>query len=185
MNSTKFLSWFPRPGRYKSVLPNGKLHVDVYIDGREPQPVTLLPEEEVELYDKEIRAHRKSEILVYGYLAPVVYFDKDSDGNEIEVPAIEDEKNPNVISDDGLFLKLQSYTNADQFYSYLRTITSNITVYRYLYVAKLLDTPQSFVDKINQRLAEIEDEEHKQIFVGDPNKVDERRKRFLEEKIKR
>lgn len=182
-NDMKFLQWFPKPGRYKSVLPNGKLHLDVFIDGREPHPVSLLPEEEVELYDKEIRILRKSEMMIYGYLAPVVYFEEGENGKVKEVVAIEDEKNPNVISDEGIILKIQSFNNSESFKEYLKTLTSNITVYRYMEVAKLLDTPQSFVKEIENRMEEIREEEHKQIFVGNPDTVDPRRKQFLTEKV--
>jgi len=169
--------WAPKPGYYQCVIPNGQVHIDIYIDGRTPETATLVSGDEIELRERDIRGLRRSEILQKGYLAPLTYFEKDEEGNEVQVDATEDDSNPNVISDNFIFIKVQRMMgSAKAFKEHINKIDSFTTLQRFRTACVDLDTPQSFLNTIDDRIQHLQDAETKQLYVGP---VDDRRKRFL------
>lgn len=178
----KLLNWVPNCGRYENVLPAGTLHVDVYIDGRTPDTLSLRPGEEVDLHEPEIRALKKSGLLQKGYLAPTVWFIKGKDGQDTEVEATEDASNPNLVSTAYLNEKLSDMKDGKKFASYLSGITSVVTLNRIMKICNELDTPQSFIAAIQARLSELEEEDKAQVFST--TDIPEERKRLLTPKIK-
>ena len=104
--------WIPKPGIYQSVLTDGDIHIDVFIEGRAAEPVAVKPGQEIELYERELRPLRRSEILQMGLMAPLRYFEKDEEGKQVEVEAEMDCGNPNVISDDNILLKVQQFPDS-------------------------------------------------------------------------
>lgn len=182
MKSVKNLKWVPKEGLYQCVIPNGKVHIDMYIDGRNPEPITLNPGQEVELYERELRTLKRSEILEMGYLAPLFYYEKDKEGNTIQVSADGDPDNPNVINDDAIYMLVQKFKNAEMLIKHISEITSALTISRFKHACTLLDTPQSYLTAIDERLQEIADVDTKQMYSG---RVSAQRKSLLTAKIER
>ena len=178
----KRLRWNPKEGLYQTVLPNGVVHIDMFVDGRTPTPVTLSAGDEVELYERELRILKKSEILYMGYLAPIFYYEKDEDGNKIEIEATEDPDNFNVINDNLILVRVQTFKDAVELKDHLDKITSILTANRYLDACELLDTPKSYIDAITSRVQAINEEERSQMYSGN---VDGKRKDFLTAKIEK
>jgi len=182
------LSWTPKPGRYQCVLPTGSVHIDLYIDGRVAEPAQLKLGEEVELHDKELRGLRKSRILTDGILAPIAYFKrdangylKDGDGNILEEPATEDSDNPNIISDDFIYEKVQLVDNSGDLLLTIGGVTSELTLARYRRVCEELDCPLSYMGVIDDQIEKVKE------LMDDSRKgeIDPRRKELLTEKIKK
>ena len=49
----KRIKWMPKEGLYQCVIPDGAVHIDLFIDGRSATPVVLKAGDEVELYERE------------------------------------------------------------------------------------------------------------------------------------
>lgn len=177
----KLRNWMPKPGIYQSVLPGGKLHIDTFPIDRNVEVVTLVKGQEVELRTKELRALKQSELLRLGYLAPIYHFEKDEEGNEIEVEVLEDDPiNPNVVSDRAILLALQNVGSSDDFKKKVQTISSELTLVRYQKACHDLDTPSSYIKHINDRLKELEAQKAAEMRTGI---VSDERRRLLTEKI--
>ena len=178
----KKIKWMPKEGLYQCVIPDGVVHIDLFVDGRSATPVKLTSGDEVELYERELRILKKSEILYMGYLAPITYYVKDENGESKEIDASEDETNPNVINDDLILVKVQGFKDAEEFGKHLKKITSILTVNRFLSACGILDTPRSFITAAEERLKELNIEERNQMYSGD---IDPKRKEFLTPKIEK
>jgi len=177
MDKLKQMKWEPKAGLYQCVIPNGKVHIDIFIDGRNPETRALDPRDEVELYERELRGLKRSEILIMGYLAPLFYFEKDSKGKEPrKVEATEDPDNPNVINDDLIYVKVQGFADAKEFTVHLNKINSILTVSRYKSACELLDKPQSYLLAANNRIEELNKTEMNQMYAGP---IDAKRADFL------
>lgn len=178
----KLINWTPKQGVYQCVLPAGQVHIDLYVDGRTPQAVSLSNGEEVELFAREIRTLKRSEILREGYLAPLTFFEEGEDGKVKEVEATEDPDNANVISDNHIYVKVQGFKSADDLSEHLQRITSILTANRFRQACVTLDTPQSYLTTVDNRIEELNKVSEDQMYAGP---VDDKRKDFLTEKVKK
>lgn len=184
------IGWTPKPGRYQCVIPDGKVHLDVFLadgDRTRPETVSLENGEEVELFEAELRILRKSEILKLGFLAPLTYFkrgakgfERNDDGKIIEIPATEDADNPNLISDDYIYVRIQSFKNVDEFKNHINKITSQVTLTRFYRACEALDTSQSYLTAVNNRIVEVSQKAEDERFVGD---IDSNRQNLLTPKL--
>ena len=176
--------WVPKPGIYQCVVPSGTIHIDVYLDGRTPEPLALSFGDEVELWERELRTLRNSRIIQDGFLAPIEYFVSKEDGSDgyETVEAEEDCGNPNVISDDNIMIKVQSFSDSKKFKDHIDTITSKLTLDRFRSACKQLDTAQSYIDAIDSQMEAVEKLEREDMYAGP---IDERRQNFLKGKITR
>lgn len=173
------ITWSPQYGLYENVLPAGPIFVSVYVDGRNAEAVKLYPGEQVELYDKEMRELKKSPIMLFGYLAPIHYAKKNNQDEWIideESYAGEDPVNPNVIATNHIHVRSQEFEDIEQVKEHLNKLDSYVTLERFRVAFMDLDTPNSWIHAIDERAAEISEQNIKQRFVGMPSEV---RKRFL------
>ena len=194
MNQSKLgrrVSWVPRPGLYQCVLPAGTVHIDMFpAAGEQVTPVSLKFGDDIELHEKELRLLRTSEILLDGLLAPIAYFKckpngeyvRTAEGAIIKEDAFEDKDHPNLISDDNIFIKIQTMDNDTVFAVEIGGVTSEVTLNRYKKACEDLDTPLSYIKAIDEQLARIAKLEEEKRFDGEPEGA---RKSLLTERIKR
>jgi len=179
-SGNKLINWTPRPGVYQCVLPKGTVHITLYPNDNEAISTTLRFGEEVELREKEIRHLKRSGVLINGLLTPILYFELNDEGKEIEVEAFEDEYNPNLIGQNALYCKVQEMESIEEFQELLDSLTSDVTAARYVGACKALDTRSSFLAAAEKRYVELSDP-----FGGEKGKIDEIRKGMLTPKILR
>lgn len=179
------LNWSPVIGRYRKVIP-GNVSIDLYLDGRVAEAHTLSTVgQEVELFQKEVRALKRSKILTHGWLIPVQEFILDEKGDvEKEVDFFEDVMNPNVVSDEAIAKKVKGFKSVKTLTDYIDRIDSLTTLERIYAEAVKQDLRQSYIREIETRIEKIR---HEEVFGYYEQKmpIDERRQSLLTPKLKK